>query len=78
VLPTIKNLRLRPGTYAPPQQMELWLDGQGGQDYTLQSSTNLTAWITVSTATLTTNSYAFLLSTTNGSGMFYRARLTLP
>ena len=78
VLPTVKNLRLRPGTNAPPQQMELWLDGQGGQGYTLQSSTNLTTWTTISTTTLATNSYGFLLSTTNGSGMFYRARLTLP
>jgi hypothetical protein len=78
VLPTVKNLWLRPGTNAPPHQMEFWLDGQGGQSYTVQSSTNLSTWAIVSTNTLATNSFRFLFSTTNSSGMFYRAGLVLP
>ena len=78
VLPTAKNLRLRSGTNAAPNQFELWLDGQGGQSYFLQSSTNLTSWTTVATNTLSTNSFRFLLGTTNAAKMFYRGVLNLP
>lgn len=78
VLPTSKYLRLRVGTNAPPQQMELWMDGQGGQRYILQSSTNLTIWSVVSTNTFSSNSFRVLLPTTNPSKMFYRAVLSLP
>lgn len=78
VLPTSKNLRLRVGTNAPPQQMELWMDGQGGQRYILQSSTDLTFWSAVSTNTFSSNSFRVLLPTTNTSKMFYRGVLSLP
>jgi hypothetical protein len=77
VLPTAKNLRLRLGTNAPPRQLQLWLDGQGGQSYVLQSSTNLTAWSTVSTDTFSTNSLQYLVATTNAT-MFYRGLLVSP
>lgn len=78
VLPTVKALRLRTGTNAPAQQFELWTDGQGGQQYTLQSSTNLVSWAPVSTNWFATNSFRWLLSTTNGAKMFYRAQLDAP
>jgi hypothetical protein len=78
ILPTAKNLRLRIGTNAVPSQMELWMDGQGGQRYILQSSTNLTAWSAVSTNMFVSNSFRLLVSTTNPSRMFYRGVLSSP
>jgi Glycoside hydrolase family 44 len=78
VLPTAKNLHLRVGTNAPAQQMELWMDGQGGQRYLLQSSTNLTAWSAVSTNMFSSNSFRILVGTTNSTSMFYRGVLSLP
>jgi hypothetical protein len=77
-LPTARNLRLRVGTNAPPRQIQVWMDGQGGQRYTLQSSTNLAAWSAVSTNTFSSNSFGILLSVTNGSTMFYRGLLNSP
>jgi hypothetical protein len=78
VLPTAKNLRLRIGTNAAPQQLEFWMDGQGGQHYILQSSTNLTAWSAVSTNTFSTNSFRFLVGMINPGRMFYRGLLNSP
>jgi hypothetical protein len=78
VLPTAKNLRLRVGTNAPAHQLELWMDGQGGQSYVLQSSTNLAAWTAVSTNTFMSNSFRVLVGTTNSTQMFYRGLLNLP
>jgi hypothetical protein len=78
VLPTAKNLRMRVGTNAPPQQMELWMDGQGGQRYLLQSSTNLTVWSAVSTNMFSSNSFRILVGTTNPASMFYRGLLNSP
>jgi hypothetical protein len=77
VLPTAKNLRLRLGTNAAPRQLQLWMDGQGGQRYILQSSTNLMTWSTVSTDTFSTNSLQYLVATTNAT-MFYRGLLVSP
>ena len=78
VLPTVKSLRLRIGTNAAPRQMELWMDGQGGQRYLLQSSTNLTVWSAVSTNTFASNSFRILVGTTNSTRMFYRGFLSSP
>ena len=78
VLPTATNLRLRVGTNAAPSQMELWMDGQGGQRYILQSSTNLTAWSAVSTNLFSSNSFRVLVGTTNSTRMFYRGLLNPP
>jgi hypothetical protein len=78
VLPTAKNFSLRVGTNAPSHQMELWMDGQGGQSYILQSSTNFTVWSSISTNTFTSNSFRMLLGTTNASSMFYRGLLNSP
>jgi hypothetical protein len=78
ILPTAKTSRLRLGTNAPPHQLELWMDGQGGQSYVLQSSTNLVAWSAASTNMFVTNSFRRLLGTTNSVKMFYRGVLVLP
>jgi len=78
VLPTAKNLRLRVGTNAAPRQMELWLDGQGGQRYVLESSTNLTTWSAISTNMFSSNSFQIFIGTTNPAGMFYRSLLSPP
>jgi hypothetical protein len=78
VLPTAKNLRLRIGANTAPNQMELWMDGQGGQRYLLQSSTNLTAWSAVSTNLFSSNSFRMLINTANPSRMFYRGMLSPP
>jgi hypothetical protein len=78
VLPAAKNLRLRVGTNAAPHQLELWMDGQGGQRYLLQSSTNLTVWSAVSTNTFSSNSFRILVGTTNPTSMFYRGLLNSP
>jgi len=78
VLPAAKNLRLRVGTNAAPHQLVLWMDGQGGQRYLLQSSTNLTVWSAVSTNTFASNSFQILVGTTNPTSMFYRGLLNPP
>jgi len=78
VLPTAQKFGLRLGTNAPAHELELWLAGQGGQNYVLQTSTNLAVWTSVSTNTLATNSFRLLLEATNNSQMFYRAILLLP
>jgi hypothetical protein len=78
ILPTAKNLRMRIGTNAAPPQMELWMDGQGGQRYVLQSSTDLTAWSVVSTNTFSSNSFRILVDTASPAGTFYRGMLSPP
>ncbi len=78
VLPPATTPILRPGTNASPAQLELWLGGQSGESYTLQASTNLVTWVPVSTNTLATNSFRYLLSTADAAQMFYRAELTQP
>jgi len=78
ILPTAKNFRLRTGTNAPPGQLELWLDGQAGQCYILQSSTNLSRWSPFSTNTLSTNSCRVLVATTNAANRFYCGLLNSP
>ena len=77
VLPTAKNLKLRIGTNAVPSQMQLWMDGQGGQRYVLLSSTNLKVWTAVSTNLFSSNSYPFTITTSNAA-TFYRGQLVSP
>jgi hypothetical protein len=78
VLPTVTPARLRADTNAAPGNVELWLDGQGGQRYTLQTSSNLITWTPESTNTLITNSFRFQFSTTIAAQLFYRAQLVPP
>ena len=63
---------------APRAQLALWLDGQAGRRYILQSSTNLLTWSPFSTNTLTTNSCRVYVAMTNAAGMFYRGLLSVP
>jgi len=78
VLPGATAFHLRIGTNRPPGQLELWLDGQAGQSYVLQSGTDLVHWVAVSTNALSSNSFSFLVATTNTAKMFYRGRLNSP
>ncbi len=78
VLPGVTPFQMRVGTGRPPGPLELWLDGQIGQSYVLQSSTNLSGWLNVSTNLLASNSFSFLVATTNSTKMFYRGRLKSP
>lgn len=78
VLPTNDSLRLRVGTNAAPRQLELWIDGQGGQQYVLQSSTDLLTWTAVSTNTFATNSFRAVVGTASTGRLFYRCRLNSP
>jgi hypothetical protein len=52
---------------------QLWLDGQAGQRYALQSSSNFLNWTSVQTNTLTSNSLPIILSA-NAEYRFYRAQ----
>jgi hypothetical protein len=77
VLPAVANPQLRVGGNAPAGQLALWMDGQAGQQYILQASTNLRTWTPVSTNTFTTNSLSLLLNTP-GAACFYRSQLVSP
>lgn len=59
-------------------QMEFWLDGLAAQTYALQSSTDLVHWSGVSTNTLSSNSFRFLMPTTNLFPTYYRGLLVQP
>ena len=73
VLPPLPAFRLRTGANAAGQ-MTLWLDGQAGQSYSLQSSTDLVNWATGSTNTLLSNSFPYSIATTGSVVKFYRGR----
>jgi hypothetical protein len=75
VVPGATPFSLRIGTNRPPGQLELWLDGQAGLSYILQSSANLTTWSGFRTNTLASNSISYLVPTTNAAKMFYRGLL---
>jgi hypothetical protein len=78
VLPGATTFHLRIGTNRPPGQLELWLDGQSGQSYVLQSGTDLVHWVAVSTNALSSNSFSFLVAMTNPAKMFYRGAVNPP
>ena len=72
VLPGVAPFSLNAGTPAAPGQLTVWLNGQAGLAYALQSSTDLVDWSAVATNTLMSNSFPFLVSTTNTTMQFYR------
>jgi len=79
VLPaTTSTSRLRVGTNAAAGQLELWLNGQVASTYVLQSSTDLIHWLPVTTNTLASNSFRFIIPTTNPSPTYYRSWLSQP
>ena len=78
VLPATNSFNLQIGNNSPPGQLGIWLNGQAGQTYILQSSTDLVHWSAVSTNLLTSNSFEFFVATTNAAQMFYRGESTSP
>jgi hypothetical protein len=78
VLSGATPFHLRIGTNRPPGQLELWLDGQSGQSYVFQAATDLVHWVAVSTNTFSSNSFSFLVATTNTAKMFYRGAVNPP
>ena len=77
VVPGLVPFSVQVGVSAPGH-LQLLLDGQEGQNYILQSSTNLNTWQATSTNMLASNSFSFFIPTTNQGGMFYRAALETP
>lgn len=77
VLPAEAPPVLRLGTNSPGQ-MALWLDGLPGRTYALQSSSNLFNWSVVGSNTFSSNSFPFVVPTTNASQVFYRGWLCQP
>ncbi|MGH7979777.1 MAG: glycoside hydrolase family 44 protein, partial [Limisphaerales bacterium] len=78
VAPAAPVFELRAVAAHPPGQLLLWLDGQQGVNYELQSSTNLRTWQAISTNLLSSNSISFLIPMTNSASTFYRAAFVGP
>jgi hypothetical protein len=78
VLPALNAFNLQVGAGNTGYQLPLWLNGQAGLAYILQSSTDLFNWVGVSTNTLSSNSFPYLVATTNSAKMFYRGLYKSP
>ncbi len=78
VLPVVNAFNLQAGAINSTNQLALWLNGQAGLAYILQSSTDLVHWAGVSTNTLSSNSFPYLVATTNPAKMFYRGLFKSP
>jgi len=76
ILPSTNAFNLQIGSNSPPGQLGIWLNGQAGQTYILDSSDDLVHWLAADTNQLVTNSYEFFVPTTNAAQMFYRGRLS--
>jgi hypothetical protein len=72
VLPA-KPFTLQPGAARAGGQINFFLNGEIGQTYVLQSSSNLINWLPISTNTLTSTQWSFLVTASSTQG-FYRAR----
>jgi hypothetical protein len=72
ILPAVAPFSLKAGMPAASGQFTVWLTGQTGLVYTVQSSTDLIHWTPFATNTLASNSVPFLVSTTNTTMRFYR------
>lgn len=73
VLPVVNPFSLRAATNSVPGQIAVWLNGQAGLTYTVQSSTDLFHWSAISTNTLATNSTAIPVSSSAQTAQFFRA-----
>ncbi len=78
VMPALNAFNLQAGARNTAYQLPLWLNGQAGLAYILQSSTDLFHWVGVSTNTLSSNSFPYLVATTNPAKMFYRGLYKSP
>jgi hypothetical protein len=65
---------LTAGSVVSTNSFDLWVNGQTGQSYVLQSTTNFINWSPVLTNTLTSNSWHVLLPINTRQAIFYRAR----
>ena len=72
VLPGVSPFSLKTDTAAASGQLTIWLNGQAGLAYQLQASADLIHWSAFATNTLMSNSFPFLVSTTNTTMQFYR------
>jgi Glycoside hydrolase family 44 len=72
VLSGVSPFSLKTDTAAAPGQLTIWLNGQAGLAYQLQASADLVHWSAFATNTLMSNSFPFLVSTTNTTMQFYR------
>jgi len=72
VLPGVVPFSLKTDTDMAPGQLTIWLNGQTGRAYQLQASADLIHWSAFATNTLMSNSFPFLVSTTNTTMQFYR------
>jgi hypothetical protein len=73
-----------PGVVQPPQlraggmsanNFDFWLDGQAGQKYIIQATTDFTTWLPIQTNTLASNSLHIVLTATTPY-RFFRAQWT--
>ena len=74
VLPSTNTFTLQIAGNSPPGQLGIWLNGQAGQTYLLQSSTDLVHWSYIATNQFESNSFEFFMPATNSTQMFYRGQ----
>ena len=65
---------LKAGSLVGTNTFDLWVNGQAGQSYVLQSTTNFINWSPIQTNTLTSNSWHVLVPVSKNQPIFYRAR----
>lgn len=65
---------LQAGAIKGTNTFDLWINGQAGQSYVLESTTNFLNWSPVQTNTLTSNAWHLVFSFSNFPSLFYRAR----
>jgi hypothetical protein len=65
---------LRAGTVNSTNVFDLWVNGQMGQSYILEATTNFQTWSAVQTNVLSTNSWHVLLPVAGNRTVFYRVR----
>ncbi|HXR05536.1 MAG TPA: glycoside hydrolase family 44 protein [Verrucomicrobiae bacterium] len=78
VLPATNTFSLQIGSNSPPGQLGIWLNGEAGLTYILESSPDLFHWSAANTNQLASNAIEFFVPTTNAAWMFYRGRLNSP
>jgi len=62
------------GAASRTNTFDFWLEGQMGQSYALQWSSNLSSWLPLQTNTLASNSLHVIVPITNSHARFYRAQ----
>jgi hypothetical protein len=65
---------LQAGTASATNSFDLWVNGQPGQSYVLQSTTDFINWSSIQTNTLTSNSWQVVVPVIKSQTTFYRAK----